>query len=84
MPVTASSHIIRLFHRNRLSLRYINIATTRYNAGATTQPSPKGKKEKIEKKKTIWEAARPAGLPIARRVCTVQETIWYYHGGLEI
>jgi hypothetical protein len=29
-----------------LSSRYINIATTRYNAGATAQPSPKGKKEK--------------------------------------
>jgi hypothetical protein len=39
------------FCQNRLSPRYINIATTRYNAGAATQPSPKGKKEKTEKQK---------------------------------
>jgi hypothetical protein len=45
-----------LLPRNRLSPRYINIATTRYSklARATAQTSPKEKKRKgreIEKKK---------------------------------
>jgi hypothetical protein len=34
--------------RNSLSPHYINIATTRYNVGATTQPSPKENKENRE------------------------------------
>jgi hypothetical protein len=38
--------------RNRLSPRYINIATTRYNklAGAAAQPSPKNKTREREKR----------------------------------
>jgi hypothetical protein len=39
--------------QNKLSPRYINTATNRYNkhAGAAAQPSPKGTKEKAKKGK---------------------------------
>jgi hypothetical protein len=42
-----------MYPRNRLSPRYINIATTRYNelAGAATQTSPKRKKERQRNKR---------------------------------
>jgi hypothetical protein len=46
--------ITTFFPRNRLSPRYINIATDRYNetAGAAAQPNP-NEKEKEKKKKLM-------------------------------
>jgi hypothetical protein len=44
-------NILLIWSRNRFSPRYINIATARYNAGTTAQPSPKENKEKTEKQK---------------------------------
>jgi hypothetical protein len=43
------------FSRNRISPRYINIATLQYNklAGATAQPSPKEKKKSKEEKRKL-------------------------------
>jgi hypothetical protein len=45
--------------RNRLSPRYINIATTRYkHAGAAAQPGPKETEEKEKRKQKPTPVAR--------------------------